>query len=183
MTEVPHVFNAMTLLQNSSLQFNNITEEYNNTAIHCFATVSGVTKKSPGAILLVQGIISSPPNINTSCYAFVGVLSAVSSLDIEVFGNNCTATASWMAPFTLDIPETNPDITYNVIACDPRTSDKLDERYNYNMTEISFPVICDDSTAACVFLASVSVTPVNLAGQGRSSASHQGILSESESNT
>lgn len=81
-----------------------------------------------------------------------------------------------MAPFTLDISETDIDTMYNIFVSDSRTSANFER---HNSTDLSFQFECNYSSIACDFFRA-TVTPVNVVGQGMNFTFLQAILTESK---
>ena len=90
----------------------------------------------------------------------IGVLSAVDSL--VFIPQTSTIILNWTAPFTLDITDVDPDITYrvNVIRSASSTTN-----FETNVTTLSFPL---SRNIGCVDISFI-VTPVNVLGEGSTS--------------
>ena len=90
----------------------------------------------------------------------LGTLSAVSSLSIS--SQNSLVNLTWTAPFTLDIDNIDPDITYCVDVINYTSSMMLHSECDILTTEYSYPI---PPTIWCGRLG-ISVTPMNGAGLG-----------------
>ena len=87
----------------------------------------------------------------------VGLLSSVESL---AFSSQSSAISlSWAAPFTLDITDIDPDITYCV---DVVSSSSVVKECDITVTDYLFPL---SSNIGCVDV-TFTVTPVNVLGEG-----------------
>ena len=93
-----------------------------------------------------------------------GLLSAVGSL-LLVTVQDSVISLTWTAPFTLNIRGVHPDITYCVGVVYPTSSSTLHSQCGITETEYEYPIPPD---SACHNLM-VTVTPVNVVGNGTSS--------------
>ena len=90
----------------------------------------------------------------------IGLLAAPRNLTIEALGEN-TVILSWSPPFTLDVSDTDPDITgYRVYIFNYNTSNQEMKSTAANVTEFRF-VIHDQS-----HLYEFSVSALNEVGEG-----------------
>ena len=92
---------------------------------------------------------------------FLGVPSAVDSLTLSL--QNRAVFLNWTAPFTLDIPDTDP-ITYCVDIVNSTSSATLHSECGINVTEYTYlppDSGCRDHV--------ITVTPVNVVGRGQQS--------------
>ena len=95
----------------------------------------------------------------------LGLLSAVGSLSVTV--QDSTISLTWTAPFTLDIAGVDADITYCVGVVNSTSSSTLHSECGITETEyeythsIPLDAVCHDYR--------VTVTPVNVVGNGTSS--------------
>ena len=92
-----------------------------------------------------------------------GLLSAVSSLSATI--QDSIISLNWTAPFTLDIPKVDPDITYCVGVVDSISSSTLHSQCGITETEYEYPIPPDSACHDYM----VTVTPVNVVGNGTSS--------------
>ena len=92
---------------------------------------------------------------------YVGELLAVTSLTLSLHKPNISL--SWTAPFSLDIPNTDPDITYCVDVINSTSSTIIHSDCGITVTEYTYPIPLDNG---CHDHA-ITVTPVNVAGNGQ----------------
>ena len=89
-----------------------------------------------------------------------GLLAAVGSPSVDLLGTDIILT--WTAPFTLDISNVDPDITYCVDVVNSTSLSTVLSECGITVTEFSFSIplgrVCDNYT--------FTVTPVNRAGNG-----------------
>ena len=101
-------------------------------------------------------MIDSLMFINT----LAGLLSAVGSPSVDLVGTDISLT--WTAPFTLDISNVDPDITYCVDVVNSASSSIVLSECGITVTRFNFSIpigrVCDNYT--------FTVTPVNGAGNG-----------------
>ena len=90
----------------------------------------------------------------------VGLLSVVGSPSLNLSGTDISL--SWTAPFTLDLPYVDPDITYCVDVVNSSCSSIVLSECDLTVTRFNFfiPIgrVCDNYT--------FTVTPVNVVGNG-----------------
>ena len=89
-----------------------------------------------------------------------GLLAAVGSPSVDLVVTNISLT--WTAPFTLDISDVDPDITYCVDVINSTSSSIILSVCGITVTGFNFSIpigrVCDNYT--------FTVTPVNGAGNG-----------------
>ncbi len=108
----------------------------------------------------------------------VGLLPVVGSLTATPILLDSIISLTWTPPFSLDIPDVDPDITGYCVGVVNSTSSFMidsqcgttDTQYNYTVSPRSAP--CDTYT--------FTVTPVNIVGNGTSANVTQGILPSGE---
>ena len=93
---------------------------------------------------------------------FLGPPSAVTSLMLSA--QDETILLNWTAPFTLDIPDTDQDITYCVDVVSSTSSATLHSECGITMTMYTYSVASDSSCHDHV----ITVVPVNVVGRGES---------------
>ena len=91
-----------------------------------------------------------------------GLLSAVESLMVTV--QDSTISLTWTAPFTLDIPFVDPDITYCVCVVNSTSSSTLHSQCWITEAGFSFSIPPDSACHNYTF--TFTVTPVNGVGNG-----------------
>ncbi len=113
----------------------------------------------------------SPPQLQI-CFVsrsiIVGLLPAVGSLTAISIPLDSIISLTWTPPFSLDIPNVDPDITGYCVGVVNSTSSLVihsqcgitDTQYNYTVSPRSTP--CDTYT--------FTVTPVNIVGNGTSAS-------------
>ena len=120
----------------------------------CSGIHEGVQNVYCNDILMIDSQIS----INT----LAGLLAAVGSPSVDLVDTDISLT--WTAPFTLDIPNVDPDITYCVDVVNSTSSSRVLSECGITVTGFNFslPVgrVCDNLNI------SFTVTPVNRAGNG-----------------
>ena len=103
---------------------------------------------------------------------FTGILAAVGSPSVNstlLSFPVVDATISWEAPYTLDLTEVDPDITYTVTVTSTSSLEALDTLCEINTTEIQYPL----PPRSWCFHLNFIIIPVNLAGNGvRSNVSY-----------
>ena len=92
----------------------------------------------------------------------IGYLPAVVSLRLSQHGSSISLM--WIAPFTLDISNSDPDITYCVEVFNFTAS--LNLQCEITVTEFTYPL----HHIGCDEFYSFTVTPVNAAGRGTSTS-------------
>ncbi len=146
------------------LEFTNLTLEYNNTQIGCRAELQDGTLQSSkdATLLLIQG------ESHATTYLFyeifpspLGLLPAVNSLVLTV-QDSTSLSLNWTAPFTLDIVDLDPDITYCVEVANFTSSEVLDIDCGLTQPGFSYPI---PEGSEC-FVPIFTVNPVNPAGNG-----------------
>ena len=147
------------------LDITHIPSDYNDTTIQCIANFGDRNEPSNILTLLVQGRLVTYYPIFTVplCLADItclGLLSVVGSPSLNLAGTD--VSLSWTAPFTLDIPNNDPDITYCVDIVNSTSSSVVLSECGITVTEFNFfiPIggVCDNYT--------FTVTPVNVVGNG-----------------
>ena len=99
---------------------------------------------------------------NTLCYyCFTGVLQPVSSVQHTSVGNNYNI--SWSAPFSIDVPSADPDITYCINIYEQFSSVQVLLKCDINDTFLilSNTTYCNDLV--------VQIIATNLAGNSTTS--------------
>ncbi len=109
----------------------------------------------------------SPYSVWNLCIHFTGLLPAVGSLTATPILLNSIIFLTLTPPFSLDITNVNPDITYCMGVVNSTSSLVIhsqcgitDTQYNYTVSPRSTP--CDTYT--------FTVTPVNIVGNGTSAS-------------
>ena len=101
-------------------------------------------------------MVDSQISINT----LAGLLAAVGSPSVDLVGTDISLT--WTDPFTLDISNVDPDITYCVDVVNSTFSSRVLFECGITLTGFNFSIlndrVCDNYT--------FTVTPVNGAGNG-----------------
>ena len=98
----------------------------------------------------------------------IGTLSAVGELDVK--SNATTITVSWIAPFSLDVTDVDPDIWYSVLIHNVTDSDRptaINCTDCTNITETCYTFSPDHLSLSHKY--NFTVIPFNGAGQGESS--------------
>ena len=88
------------------------------------------------------------------------LLGVVSSISLTV--KNSTITLNWLSPFSLDIYNVDPDITYCVNVLNSTTHTVVDSQCGITETEYEYPVPPDAICHIYLF----TVTPINVVGNG-----------------
>ena len=101
-------------------------------------------------------MVDSLISINT----LAGLLAAVGSPSVDLVGTNISLT--WTAPFTLDLTNVDPDITYCVDVVNSTSSSTVLSECEITVTGFNFSIPIDRVRDDYTF----TVTPVNLAGNG-----------------
>ena len=98
--------------------------------------------------------------LSSIIYILAGLLAAVGSPSVDLVGTDISLT--WTAPFTLDIPNVDPDITYCVDVVNSTSSSTVLSECGITVTGFNFSIpigrVCDNYT--------LIVTPVNVVGNG-----------------
>lgn len=121
------------------------TRRNNNTEIRCVSFMPDDSTATPSSVsrLLIQGTLYAPP------LQITALSSPANSLRL-----------SWSAPFTLDISNQEPDITYEVCYAFVTGSESpvcsMSEDTSYDFVRLSLPL-------------EFMVTPINVAGEGNTS--------------
>ena len=105
---------------------------------------------------LLLMMVDSQISINT----LAGLLAAVGFPSVDLVDTDISLT--WTAPFTLDIPNVDPDITYCVDVVNSTSSSIVLSECGITVTGFNFSIpigrVCDNYT--------FTVTPVNVVGNG-----------------
>ena len=118
-----------------------------NTTIVCRADVSSGNDVDSKAVLFqVQGLLESPPN-----------------LTLSEANDRCKRNVlNWDEPFSLDITNVEPDISYYKVCYSLSNSNKSQCKYINQMTEFTFPNV----NIPLLF----TVSAVNIVGEGNTSS-------------
>lgn len=148
--------------------------EYNTTMVECVGFFIGRSSlSSPVVFLLIQGCdyAANYHFITTSYYPFsiIGTLDAVGSLSAKLNDvGNLSISVTWEAPFSLNLTNIEPDLTYNVLVTLDGDEDIL---FHDSVNEATLLYIipqhrdlCDSHLYTIIF--NVTVIPVNGAGHG-----------------
>ncbi len=97
----------------------------------------------------------------------VGTLPAVDSLSLflALSPQNSTIFLDWVAPFTLDIRDSEQDITYCVNISSTSSVTPLHSECGISGTNFSYPAPLDSGCHDHM----ITVTPVNVVGRGEQS--------------
>ena len=143
------------------------TSKYNNTEVQCiwFAHFDSSTYVGSNIVTLrIQGIFCSLMSAWIHLFS-IGTLSAVGELDVK--SNATTITVSWIAPFSLDVTDVDPDIWYSVLIHNVTDSDRptaINCTDCTNITETCYTFSPDHLSLSHKY--NFTVIPFNGAGQG-----------------
>ncbi len=140
---VPVNITIHTFPSGATLTFSYISTSYSGINIRCMDIDSN--EESNNALLLVQGLLDKADNL-------------------AVRFSDTSYIFYWDAPFTLDVPATDPDITYCVRIVVYESIDTLQYTCDINITQYSFQQEFDPCIAYTVV-----VTSFNQVGEGGSS--------------
>ena len=143
----------------ATLRIINVSTDLNSTTIQCVLRTSS-SIPSPNAILLVQGncIVIIKVFMVVLIWS-AGTLDRVSNINATV--QDQSVAIMWEAPFTLDLTNVDPDITYCVDVMDSLRN-TLYSQCGINTTSVTIPLNADLICQASGY----TITPVNLAGNG-----------------
>ena len=105
------------------------------------------------------------------------MLSAVGNLSATVLGS--TISLTWEAPFSFDIVNVHPDITYRVDVINSSSSQVVHSQGEINTTQYNYTTSLSPKRKACDIL-KFTITPVNIVGNGSESNISQGYLNHGE---
>ena len=103
-------------------------------------------------------------------FILIGRLSAVGDLSATVLGS--TISLTWNSPFTLDITNVDPDITYRVDVINSTSSQVIHSQGGITITQYNYTTSLSPERRACdVF--KFTITPFNRVGSGNVSTTSQ----------
>ncbi len=114
----------------------------------------------------------------TYILSYVGLLGAIESLKSNPIILDSIISLTWTPPFSLDIPNVDPDITYCVGVVNSTSSLVINSQCGITDTQYNYTVSLDDIMCDAYYI--FTVTPVNIVGNGTSASVTGGELGNCE---